>query len=868
MLSRRFLCLLTISIGDLTQAGADWHQIQIYSWISCAHKLSSLLHSMPVPSAPKPKTSDQYRFIQRRGRARRPNSYFVLMVCPTEPVSKLSKWLELEEAMQNLSSQQRPEVKSAGVDDGAASERVFHVKDGDAVLTIESARQHLQHFCATLPRDNTCQIRKPTYLLTREIGDGFSCRVILPPCLPENAQKTSSVQNWLTEKDAKADAAFEAYVKLYHCGLVNDHLLPHKAGLGVGPSHDHAASMCDIDASIDVWSISAEWIEQRKPMYGHRLILQGLDTTVSKSCLLLLLPIELRVHDVVLYHNSQLTLTAKVQNIGKPSDIPSDLAVQSTKLLLSAVLGRRLPGLMTSKDHLPFFLIPELSVQALHSWLSTSRRNRTLEEVLSTHTVEDPVLVKHKNEVIPYIYNPRHARLDTSADTKLYIHATMLTRRINFLKPTNKAPEASRILQVKECSVLGLPPRFAETIVLLPSLLFEIQLAFKAQLACLGPLAPLCLDNSSNITRTLCVPGVTSFNFERLEFIGDSLLKFLSSVQLFCHQPASTAAELSQVREKLVSNENLRSKAIQLDLAKFISTESFSKQWPLTAKLHSAQPRQSSSKLPADIVEAIIGTAFHHSGCNLAQLDSTVQALALFLPERKWELPAAMLSLLPTLPTTTALNPDKIAQVESILSYNFTDKTLLASALTHPSSGSDIPNYDRLEFLGDAIIDIIVKTQLYNSPRDFNEGEMSIRTATLVNKDIFAYLMTKACCIEEHNDVTIDWKTRTPAVVQKGKRVSLHEYVSLNAGFEMVQQRLWFMERFFKERKGIEEALHQEWGNDGSEWLNRLKSPKWISDAFESMVAAVFVDSGGDIGTCVEVVDRLGLGELIERAVK
>ena len=789
------------------------------------------------------------------------------MVCPTEPVSKLGKWLELEEAMHNLSVRQRPEVDSAGVDDGAASRRVFRVEHGGAVLTMESARQHLQHFCATLPRDNLYQSRKPTYLLTRGMDDKFSCRVILPSCVPEDVQKTCSVRTWGLEKEAKADAAFEAYVKLYHCGLVNDHLLPHKAGLAVGPSHDHVPSIGNIAASLDVWTISAEWIEQRKPMYGHRLIFQGLDTTISKPSLLLLLPIELRVHDVVLYHNSQHTLTANIQSTGRPSDVPADLAAQSTKLLLSTVLGRRLPGLLTSKDNLPFFLLPELSLQALHSWLSTSQRDQTLRELLVRRHIQEPVLLKQRNEAIPYVYNPTHALPETSADSKSHVLATKLTRKINFLKPTNKAPETSKLLQINECSVLGLPPHLAQMIVLLPSLLFEIQLAFKAQLACLGPLASLRVDNSTIITRALCAPGVTRFDFERLEFIGDSLLKFLSSVQLFCHQPTSTAGELSQVRNDLVSNETLRSKAIQLDLAKFISTEEFSGQWPLLAKLHSAQVRESSSKLPADVVEAIIGAAFHDSGCDLARLDSTVRALALFLPERKWDLPAAMLSLLPTLSTTTALNASKISQVESILAYDFTDKTLLASALTHPSSfGSGIPHYDRLEFLGDAIIDIIVKTQLYNSPRDFNEGEMSMRTATLVNKNIFAYLATKACWVEEHDDVTTDWETKTPKIVQRTTRVSLHEYMSLDAGFGMLQQRYDFTERFHREKKGIEEVLHSEWSYHAMERLSRLESPKWISDIFESVAAAVFVDSGGSLGRCVEVLDRLGLGDLIRRA--
>ena len=46
------------------------------------------------------------------------------------------------------------------------------------------------------------------------------------------------------------------------------------------------------------------------------------------------------------------------------------------------------------------------------------------------------------------------------------------------------------------------------------------------------------------------------------------------------------------------------------------------------------------------------------------------------------------------------------------LGYRFKDQKLLVTALTHPSSGGDhhVPHYQRLEFLGDAVLELVSST--------------------------------------------------------------------------------------------------------------------------------------------------------------
>ncbi len=83
----------------------------------------------------------------------------------------------------------------------------------------------------------------------------------------------------------------------------------------------------------------------------------------------------------------------------------------------------------------------------------------------------------------------------------------------------------------------------------------------------------------------------------------------------------------------------------------------------------------------------------------------------------------------------------EIKQVEERIEYTFNDKQLLIDALTHSSylnehTGRRV-SYDRLEFLGDSILDFIVAEELYfNLNKD--EGEMTQLRARIVSREPLA----------------------------------------------------------------------------------------------------------------------------------
>jgi ribonuclease-3 len=76
------------------------------------------------------------------------------------------------------------------------------------------------------------------------------------------------------------------------------------------------------------------------------------------------------------------------------------------------------------------------------------------------------------------------------------------------------------------------------------------------------------------------------------------------------------------------------------------------------------------------------------------------------------------------------------AALQQALGHDFSDPGLLAMALTHRSAGSR--NNERLEFLGDSIINHIVADALYQRFPRAREGEMSRMRASLVKGDTLA----------------------------------------------------------------------------------------------------------------------------------
>lgn len=71
----------------------------------------------------------------------------------------------------------------------------------------------------------------------------------------------------------------------------------------------------------------------------------------------------------------------------------------------------------------------------------------------------------------------------------------------------------------------------------------------------------------------------------------------------------------------------------------------------------------------------------------------------------------------------------KLESLERRVGYSFNDKRLLDMALTHTSyvkgDGRASAHNERLEFLGDAVLELCVSEYLYNRFAEYNEGDMT-----------------------------------------------------------------------------------------------------------------------------------------------
>jgi ribonuclease-3 len=80
-------------------------------------------------------------------------------------------------------------------------------------------------------------------------------------------------------------------------------------------------------------------------------------------------------------------------------------------------------------------------------------------------------------------------------------------------------------------------------------------------------------------------------------------------------------------------------------------------------------------------------------------------------------------------------------ELEERIGYGFAEKSLLDSALTHISAltgASRTGSYQRLEFLGDHVLGLVISDMLFRSFPKADEGELSRRLADLVRKETCA----------------------------------------------------------------------------------------------------------------------------------
>ncbi|KAI9707868.1 MAG: hypothetical protein M1820_004474 [Bogoriella megaspora] len=826
-------------------------------------------------------------FIQRRGRARMESSKYVIFLAESEARLRPEKWQILEEEMRSAYMdeyriiQERGHIEDVELDDG----RYFRIQSTGALLTISNAMQHLHHFCATLATGLYIDSR-PRFTIIDETNEGeFRMQVVLPPEIEPVLRVTLGLKLWASEKNAKKDAAFEAYRRLYEAGLVNNNLLPLRERDIDAPTvdwTDEGPSLVSATGLIDPWQIALLEQENLGTWYQYLVTIETpYDEEVAMK---MFLPAFVETHMTLCLHwNESTRCNASIEFVDA-GPMPESDGVGSrnvTRLLLSSVFSSRMTD--TRQDFLALFSTTDKSALVPQDFFDQYQGCFTVQG-LHEQEEKDFGLVKIKgHEGIRSISHglsfdiatrTRGGLEDLPMEPELVIKTTRFPKRTDFLHSVpasntkNEAYTTVELLPARQCTVDKLPSKYAIFAAFVPSILHRCHLLLTAKLLRDGLLQPLQINDVGLIlAATTASSANEEVDYQRLEFLGDAVLKYRTSITMFKKHPSWPEAYLTQEKGRIVSNPTLASAALESGLDKYIHTTQFtgSKWRPLYTEeilRHKKEKVERSRKVLADIIEAIVGASYLDGGERKAQT-----CLEIFLEDLVS--PAVRQ---PETDGTITPQParEHLSKLEDLLGYTFNNQALLLEAITHPSFSADptARSYQRLEFLGDAVLDFLVTPRLYHSRPEapLKHHEMhSLRTAC-VNGDFLAFCCMSLSVQDEINDAVPD-KNGDCGVRIETKMVDryLWQYMrKSNTDITRAQEEA--MQRHYDRRETIRTALEE--GNEYP-WLQlmRIEAPKFFSDLVESVIGAIYLDTNEDIAACEAFVDRLGIFKVMDRLV-
>lgn len=156
-------------------------------------------------------------------------------------------------------------------------------------------------------------------------------------------------------------------------------------------------------------------------------------------------------------------------------------------------------------------------------------------------------------------------------------------------------------------------------------------------------------------------------------------------------------------------------------------------------------------------------------------------------------------------------------ELQGKLKLEFNDAALLQRALTHPSMGKSKANYERLEFLGDSVLGLIISAELFERYPDEAEGELTKRLAGLICGETLVKVAQKLE-LAEHilmSESEINSGGRENKANLENAMEAIIGAIYLDKGFEPAKEfvlRNWesFIDKMLEPPKDAKSAL-QEW---------------------------------------------------------
>lgn len=556
---------------------------------------------------------------------------------------------------------------------------------------------------------------------------------------------------------ARKDAAFEAYKALHLAGLVNENLLPFREALDDQAAEfqipDNTPSLVEVSSTLDPWQMIARY-QERNPQSYHRTLLALKGFSQEPFYMVLLTPVQMpEVPSTLLYWNESKRFSVESSRLSDAVLTEEEIHVMraiTRKILLSVFHSR----MQEERYDFLWLLVPgDLSKPVwshpqLASWDSATTGKQAA-SYLMRNNVDDITrwgLVTVEGDQRKYM--PKSISPDSQPpglNPGPHLQVTRTPRRRDFLHPVldskhgNEAYTRTEELLSSKCLVDNLPAIYSVFALLVPSVLSRFEVYMIADTLRTTLLASISISSRD---LPLLVRALTSSatgeeeNYQRLEFLGDCMLKYIATVHLMADNLTWPESFLTGKKGKVVSNGFLARATMSASLDKFIITRRFTgAKWAPRYAVEVLSPQSESerqmrsSKLLADVIESLIGASYILGG--FAKAFACVQTL---LPLEKWTpIPDANTILFEAAPADTEITTPSI--LESLIGYTFCKKMLLSEALTHASYTGPHANcsYERLEFLGDAVLDYIISKRLYEHTPDLSHQKMHAMRSAMAN---------------------------------------------------------------------------------------------------------------------------------------
>jgi endoribonuclease Dicer len=795
-----------------------------------------------------------------------------------------------------------------------------------ARITDTSAISRIHAYCNQLPHDIYYK-PAPIWEINEVSQANFICNLTLPSSAHIRHVSGEVIRS---KRRAKQLVALRACIKLRELGGLDEHLLPIKL-------HNNKDELAEFDAALEdnkafngttkifPRKIPEVWLPKKLTeggqWYMHTLVLpmdQSNEQYYRPMVIATRQPLPEGLDGIKLHLDKDTASLVRLIPWPRPIFLELDLLIRATEFM-SALFHSTLRKEFVYKaaSYLLFPMTDSVNPTIVEScniqYIDWEQIINAKDAQRSSH----PSLLKHLTS-IDYAYERDMLVVDTSKYNQYYevidirhdlpsirnkliekleysvknVNQPLLEvkwvkhRRFNYLNSVEqmskddleKNPSTDGNYTLAEtCKLLPLKASVFRMGALLPSFLYRMEIALLA----------IEYGKRFNLSTKLCqlscaitLPSIYGENnYERLEMLGDSILKIMTSTSLYIEYPTDTEALLHLRRRNIICNQELCRNAVSRNIYAYMISKSFTrKQWTLygfvvktetslknsadndneeeeeelvvveeelanlsivdadegevftiensdgsTLELNDtrvAHYHEISEKMLADVIEASLGASLASFGEDAALQCAIKMGVPIMRSPSRWTEFKEFLPLPAIYPEDT-IYPMNIKAIEAILGYTFKHPAYLVEAFTHGSAQAPMTRcYQRLEYLGDAVLDYLVVDLYYHRYPELDPGGISeIKDATVSNEFLGAICVLLG--LHQHLDHFSDSLAR-----------DMNNYI----------------DQLTKRRTDLK---------DKGEYWRGIKTPKIMGDLVESSLGAIYLDSGFDINEARKVFNRL-----------